>query len=364
MTDTFLTETKPASISLFLVYSAALYVTFIILYRIWFHPLSHFPGPLLGKFTGFYLWKAILLKNKTLSEYELLQRYGSPVRVTTNTLVFSDMKSWTDIYGQTSNPCLKDPFFYPALTATGAMNVLNAVHRSEHARIRRLLSHSFALRTILQSESPVSGRIEQFINHIFVPASTQGDTIDIFKPIHEHYLDVVSQLSFGKSFECLKEKDSTRGHDVDQFFTVLPPTAFFPAIRYLPIPSLRKGFQGLERLKIFSRDAVLDFVNRIEKTDARSDNGTFLKNLVLARDEETGSKLSLDELIENAIIFIVAGSGTAAATTVWFIWECSRHPEIRQKLVKEIRHAFPDPGIVPAYENASKLVRVLHRSRS
>ena len=331
-------------------------IAYVIIHRIFFHPLAKYSGPILGKFTDFYLWRSIVLQNKTLHEYELLQRYGNPVRVTTNTLVFGDLKSWADIYGQSSNPCGKDPAFYPLLTATGATNLLNAVHRVEHARIRRLLSHGFALRTILQSESLIATRTEQYINHVFRNVSHAEQTIDIFASLKEHYLDIVSQLSFGKSFECLEEEHSQRADDVDSFFAVVPPTSFFPAIKYLPIKALQEGYQGLERLKHFSRDAVRGFINDLERSDAKSVKGTLLKNLVTARDEETGTRLSFEELVENAILFIVAGSGTASATTTYFIYECGRRPDVRSKLVEEIRNAFPDPDIVPTYEAAAKLV--------
>jgi len=64
----------------------------------------------------------------------------------------------------------------------------------------------------------------------------------------------------------------------------------------------------------------------------------------------------LDELGENVIIFLVAGSGTTAVTTTYFIWELGRRPEVHKKVAEEIRTAFPDPQIFPKYEEASKLV--------
>jgi hypothetical protein len=52
-------------------------------------------------------------------QYEMLQKYGSPVRIATNELIFSDMKAWSDIYGQSSNPCQKEKVFYNMFTVTG-----------------------------------------------------------------------------------------------------------------------------------------------------------------------------------------------------------------------------------------------------
>jgi cytochrome P450 len=85
--------------------------------------------------------------------------------------------------------------------------------------------------------------------------------------------------------------------------------------------------------------------------------GTFLRNLIDARDEETGgSKLSFEDLVENTIIFLLAGSDTTAITSMYLIWETGRNPDVKRKLVEEIRTAFPNPDQVVTYEHASKLV--------
>ena len=141
---------------------------------------------------------------------------------------------------------------------------------------------------------------------------------------------------------------------------VVPTQSFLPALRYLPIKRIQDGYKGLAKLINFARDSVQTFITRLEKEgpDSSFAQGTFLRNLVEAVDAETGSKLTFEELVENAIIFLVAGSDTTAVTTCYAIWECGRRPECGRKLVEEIRTAFPDQKLVPTYEEASKLVRL------
>jgi len=138
--------------------------------------------------------------------------------------------------------------------------------------------------------------------------------------------------------------------------TVVPIQSFFPLLRYVPIKYIQDGFRGLNRLINFSQSSVQGFVNSV-KQDPSFATGTFLRNLVDAEDAETGSKLSEEELVENTIIFLVAGSDTTAVTTLYTIWECGKNPDVRDRLVKEIRTAFPNPQERPTYEKASKLVR-------
>lgn len=137
--------------------------------------------------------------------------------------------------------------------------------------------------------------------------------------------------------------------------TVVPIQSFFPLLRYVPSKYIQDGYQGLDRLVKFSQSSVNDFMQKANQ-DPEFAKGTFLKNLVDAEDIETGSKLSFEELVENTIIFLVAGSDTTAVTTLYTIWECGKNPAVGGKLVEEIRTAFPDPQEPPTYEKASKLV--------
>jgi cytochrome P450 len=146
---------------------------------------------------------------------------------------------------------------------------------------------------------------------------------------------------------------------------VVPTQSFFPALRHFPIPAIQNAYRGLQKLIDFSRSHVRNFQAKLEQEGDSFAKGTFLRNLVDARDSETGgSKLNFGELVENTIIFLVAGSDTTAVTTAYALWELGRKPHMRRRLIQEIRTAFPDADIMPTYEQASKLVsRLMHLSR-
>ena len=138
---------------------------------------------------------------------------------------------------------------------------------------------------------------------------------------------------------------------------VIPVTSFIPWLKYLPIPSVQEAFSGLAKLILFVQNAVRDFQTQLEVKGDSFAKGSFLRNLIDARDEETGgSRLSFEDLVENTIIFLLAGSDTTAITTIYLLWECGQNPDVKEKLVGEIRTAFPDKSKMPTYEEASKLV--------
>lgn len=204
-------------------------------------------APIIAKFSHLLIYAAISRQDRTVYYHKLLKQYGSPLRIATDQLIFSDEKSWDDIYGQSSNPCLKDPSFYGPFTVTGAVNVLNATHRPQASRIRRLLSHGFAKTTILQSEEMIAQRVDKLINVAFRPYC-DGSSAEVGHKIHEHYLDIISHLSFGRSFDCVSGFNFTACNDVSEFLNYIPVVSSFPLVKYLPVPRIREGRKGIERL--------------------------------------------------------------------------------------------------------------------
>lgn len=328
----------------------------IAISRIYFHPLSRYPGPFLGRFTDFYSFYGVYKQKRTRLQYEFLQEYGSPVRFSTNELVFSDPNTITEIYGQSSAMPEKERTIHEALSATGEASVLTIIDKVRHGRVRRLLSHAFSLRGLLEAENVFAEKIDLFIELNIRPEIGGPERItDMYEATHKLFLDIVSQLSFEQSFDALANKSSTALEDVNAFGKVIPPQAFFPGFRYLPVRSIREGFEGVNRLVSFARECV---GKQMQGDKGNSDQKSILKNMFNAYDTESSARLTKEEMVENTIIFLFGGTSTTAVTVLYVLWECGRRPGIMAKLVREIRDAFPDPSRMPTYTEASKLVRV------
>ncbi|KAK4504596.1 hypothetical protein PRZ48_005512 [Zasmidium cellare] len=341
-----------SGVVLALLLATALYSFGSILRRMFLHPLSGYPGPWLGKFTDIPGMAPVIQRRRTQSNHELLRRYGSCVRLGTNHLLFCARESIVDIYGQSSSPCLKDGALYGGLSVSGAVNLLNAVDREQHARLRRLASHSFSMQSLLKSEALIQEKVDEYVS-VFKDGNSR---VNILERTYMLMLDIVSQFSFGESLDCLNGRNAQAPADVKAFFTVIPPLSFAPFLRYLPIKSIQEGRKGVFRLDSFSRDCVASYLSRQEKH--RGDvakSKLFLERMANAVDAETGTSMTQVELVENATIFLVAGVGTTAATILYLIWECGQQHDVRRKLIEEMRREFPDPSIAPTYEKASKL---------
>jgi len=208
--------TEVLGLSKILYMTFLVYVATLLLYRIYFHELSKYPGPLLGKFTSLPKMLAMARMDRVTWQTEMLKKYGSPVRIGTSELLFGDMKSWQDIYGQSSNPCTKEPFFYNQFTASGSTSILSEIDRVRHSRLRRLVSHGFSQNALLKEEGIVRQKIDLFLDVVVDPAARKGISVDIYNKMMEHYLDIVSYLSFGTSFNSVSGNGEMTHHDLDQ----------------------------------------------------------------------------------------------------------------------------------------------------
>lgn len=79
----------------------AVWFTWAIIYNVFFHPLSRFPGPTWGRFTRIPFWIKGLKGTQVYFIHSLHEKYGSVVRIAPDELSYTDAQAWKDIYGYT-----------------------------------------------------------------------------------------------------------------------------------------------------------------------------------------------------------------------------------------------------------------------
>lgn len=328
----------------------SLYLCYVATYRIFWHPLAKYPGPLLAKLTGFYMvWHAVCGRN-TFVRHSLHQKYGQVVRVGPDELSFSDLSSIKDIYGQSSQLCLKASVFYRGFTITGTESVFSSLDRHVHSRMRRLLAPGFSQNGVLQFQDDINRHINQFLSRI---QESRSQSVEFHDLTHHLFVDITSELSFGKSFDSLNGTPNQGAKDINTYFQICPVFGVFPLARYLPFGIFRAAYQAQPRIVLAAQTWINDFRNRL---DSGTTEGGLLRLMIQAEDDETGESFSNEELIENAIIFILAGSDTSATTLLYILYEMGKRPDMQARLVKEIRDFFPDATTPIDFDTAAKLV--------
>lgn len=345
------------------------------IYRLCFHPLAAYPGPWLGRLTE---WNTILASmggESTRTRHAWSQRYGpGPVRIGPNELLFSDLASVRDIYGQSSRPCLKDPAFYRPFTVCGARNVFNSFERAEHARIRRLFAHAFSLAEVRKMQGRVAPVLGKFLDVLGaaqqLQQQQQGEQggapqpVDLYEPTSRLFVDIISELSFDESFDTLGGHLVEEAKWADQLQNISALVGMVPFIEWLPVQFVQEAVKARPRMIEFARQRINAFRARLAKGMVKE--GSLLKRVVetevdMNDEGEYGHGLTQPltdlELMENAIVFIQAGSETSMSSMLYLLYELDRHPAVRERLVKEIRQACASgTATVPRFETIQNLV--------
>lgn len=157
--------------------------------------------------------------------------------------------------------------------------------------------------------------------------------------------DVISDYSFGKSFGFLdKERD-----DLNLIATVDARGEVLNALGHLP-NFLRPAMKYFvfdqfwpNGLKATSSLASIGSTAYHERKGQDTDRKDLLSFLFNAKDPDTGSPLSENEIIAESISFIVGGSDTTSTTMTNVVDILSRAPEIQRQLQEELDSYFSGP---------------------
>lgn len=312
------------------------YLLWTILYNLYIHPLSKYPGPKLAACmdlpnlywtsTGQYHYK---LK-------ELHDKYGDVVRVGPHTLVYRTPQAWKDIYSHRkygSHTYLKDPKFY--LPGPRGPSILNAGD-ADHSRTRRLLSHAFSEKALRDQESLVQSYVNMLITQLHGEIVSSRPTVDMSQWYNFTTFDIIGDLAFGEPFDCLK---NSQYHPwVKTVFSSMKvlalrrPLAVYPFLTPL-VTSLMPKRLAKMREELFAMTA--DKVHR--RLETKTDRPDFMAYILQADDDRS---LSTREMEANAAVLILAGSETTASLLSGFTFYTASNPEIWKKLVEEVRGAF------------------------
>ena len=134
---------------------------------------------------------------------------GSIVRIAPNHLSFNDHSAQKIIYGfGTGNvPSMaKDPrFFTPEVDHS--MNIINECDKTEHARMRRILSFAFSMSNIVANEDVLKRRTDEFLKVIggAINSERREKGIDIVQKFNYVTFEIMGEMSFGDSWDMRLE---------------------------------------------------------------------------------------------------------------------------------------------------------------
>ena len=123
-----------------------------------------------------------------------------------------------------------------------------------------------------------------------------------------------------------------------------------PYAKYLPDPFFSKGAKAVQNL---AGIAVARVSQRLQEgnPDGRVD---LLQRLIDGKDER-GQPMGRTELTAEALTQLIAGSDTTSNTMCALLFHVLKHPEVLDKLRKELDATIPDGQDVPNFTQVKEL---------
>ncbi|RWA10359.1 hypothetical protein EKO27_g4748 [Xylaria grammica] len=334
--------------------------------------LRRVPSPFPAQLTNWWLLYACRRGKRYLIVDEVHKKLGTVVRIQPNHISVADDEAIPIIYGH-GNGFLKAEF-YDAFVSI-KRGLFNTRDRAEHTRKRKLVSHTFAPKSISQFEPYISENLETFVNRWddLAEKSPRGDKtahVDCLNWFNYVAFDTIGDLAFGAPFGMLKA-----GADIAEVRTSLnAPPIYAPAVeilnrrgevsatlgcfpsikpyaKWLPDPFFSQGLAAVENLAGIAIARVKDRLDNPPDINRKD----LLSRLQEGRDEK-GDPLGFEELTAEALTQLIAGSDTTSNSSCALLYHVARTPGVLKKLQEELDRAIPDDSTkVPDYESVRNL---------
>ncbi len=199
-------------------------------------------------------------------------------------------------------------------------------------RLRRLVQPAFSRRRLLSMVDRIAGTVEEFFP-TWDALAQAGRPVDLVPLMMEITLAVIARIMF--SVDVLAEEERLL-KAFDDALHALNRIAWSPWPR---VSSLYvRALPSFRRAKATLDDVVYRIIR--ERRQYAPDRSDLLSMLMAAKDPDTGSQLSDEELRNQALTIFLAGHETTALALSWTWYLLGTHPEVERRFRREVREVL------------------------
>lgn len=298
------------------------------------------------------------------------QRLGPIIRIQPKHISFADPRAVQDIYGHRS-PIVKSTF-YKTISGGDHESLVSTLDREEHAKKRRYISNIFSQRNVISMEPLVAKKVESLLNRLD-RAAESNEVIDIRQYLNYFTFDVISAMAFGNDPDLLRkgeDKTVAETKDAKKTYSVNPIRAFQdttvhvaslghwpellritkPFTRHWPNSKSGDDFEAMCKYQVRQR---LNKPSIVSKPDLPY--GDFFQHL-LVDNKGQDRKLPFGELVQEAGVFLSAGSDTTASSMTNTLYLLLKHPRVLKKLRIELKSALEETATAAGKQSPQEAV--------
>jgi len=216
----------------------------------------------------------------------------------------------------------------------GTQSLLMAQNKADHSYLRKLVGQSMTPSALAGSIPQLVTGVEMAIQDIKMQGTSKKGIV-MEDVCTKYTLDVAWRQILGLDLKNEEEIDEFTQNVKDWIYGILNPLLFVA-------PTF-----VVKRLKSYKAKQYLNnmIIQKIEQVEARGvSDGSTLSEMVFATDKDDSNnsngdtqikKLSRRQIIDNALLLILAGSETSASTLTTAMLFLGMYPEIYQKIMQE-----------------------------
>ena len=258
--------------SVFLTTLVSILITTV--YRIYFHPLAHLPGPLVAKVTG--LWRSKLYWEGTWHDdiIRIHEQYGRVVRIAPNEVSLVDEYAMKSLYGH-GKSAPKTSWYSVWDPPRSAPALFSELDKKHHAYLRKRISAGYSMSSILKYEKYIQGCLDLLLEKLQKYANL-GQNVNMSNWTNAFAFDAVGELAYGKQLGHLRTETDVNGlrKGIFGLFYMLSNLGHFPgqaAILNNPLTALlgkiSGNVSGFLEFRIWSEAQVRHRLDKIETTE-------------------------------------------------------------------------------------------------
>ncbi|KAI6084451.1 cytochrome P450 [Hypoxylon rubiginosum] len=339
---------------IFILWNILFYLTIRSIWRLYFHPLSKFPGPTIAAVSDiWYAYHSLTGRWPWVME-DVLKNYGDIVRIAPNELVFVTPQALTDIYGSHN----KNMELFPK---TQINNHGNDEHGGiiwewdpvRHREVAKKLSPAFSGRALKAKEPTLHKYIDLFVERMKSLGSTpRGVSLPTW--VNWLCVDISADMAYNREMNALKDMKEPPYLSLLKGFskalTVIQVSWRFPFLA--PLKYIFLLFTAMRPHSHIRDHSRYQLEQRIRRKGA-VEHLDFFEQIVPENHEPPKDRKEMRHLEQVAGQLLAAGFEPPSLWLYFTLYYLAVEPSVRQILIKEIRSSFQNYGEITISTAAS-----------